>query len=65
MFCPTHNLFKLLRLYKFELDTDCYHFYETDADIFKIFSLIFGQFPVFDWPPIFRRYFKESWFKLV
>jgi len=34
------------------LEIDRYHFFETDTDIFKIFSPIFGQLPIFDWAPI-------------
>jgi len=39
------------------VETDWYHFFETDTDIFKIFSPMFGQLPIFHWPliPIFQN----------
>jgi len=36
----------------FVVEADRKHFVETDTDIFNFFSPIFGQWPIFDWPPI-------------
>jgi len=63
--------FKYVKKLRQAFAKDRYHFFETDIDIFNIFSPIFGQLPVFEWPPIpiFQnccQYFtKVFWLKLV
>jgi len=37
---------------RFKPEIDRYHFVESDTDISKYFPPIFGQLPIFDWPPI-------------
>jgi len=41
-----------LSLAWFHVETDRYHLFETDTDIFNFFAPIFGQLQIFNWPPI-------------
>jgi len=41
-----------MRIFEKKLETDRYHFFETDTDIFKTILPIFGKLTIFDWPPI-------------
>jgi len=34
------------------IQTDRYNFFETETNIFKFFLPMFGQLPMFYWPPI-------------
>jgi len=59
--------------------TDRYHFLKSIPIFTKKFSPIFGQLPIFDWPPIpifhnllndifadiLTKYFVSNWFELL